>query len=444
MTATTANRFGPFWLQPGVTSGHMLTLFGGALSTIGLLTFIALSTPFVLTQYLQLPQGQQGAVSGWLHTYQEVIMLAAFGPLGVLADRIGRRAVYVAGLLCMAIGYASYSYADNLPELFAYRFIYAVGIAAATGMLGTIVADYTEPRSRGIGVAATGVLNGIGVIFVAIGLGRLPQMFVERGATQDMAGHYAHLIVAGLCALFAFWMAAGLKGGTPVAKTERLPVRELMRSGYREAVTNPRIALSYACGFIARSDLVLLGTYSVLWGTTTAAAQGMPAAQALAEGRKVFAIASVAALLWLPVMGLVIDRVNRVTGVIICMSIATAGYLGTMFIDDVLSRAAIPWLVLLGMGQISAFAGAQTLIAKEATDVTRGSVVGMFNVFGAAGILVSTAVGGVLFDKVGPHAPFNLVGALTLLLIAAAVVVRRRAPGPLSDHAVRAGPAGAA
>lgn len=431
---TIANRFGPFWLQPGVTSGHMLTLFGGAFSTIGLLTFIALSTPFVLTQYLQIPQGQQGTVSGWLHVYQEVIAIALFGPIGVLADRIGRRAVYVGGLLCMAAGYGLYSYADSLPELFAYHFIYAVGIVAATGMLGTIIADYTEPRSRGIGVATMGVLNGIGVIFVAVGLGQLPQMFVEGGATQEQAGHYAHLIVAGLCAFFAFWMAAGLKSGTPVAKTERLPVRDLMRSGYAEALANPRIALSYACAFIARSDLVLLGTYSVLWGTTTAAAQGLPAAEALAEGRKVFAIASTAALLWLPVMGIIIDRLNRVTGVIIAMSIATAGYLGTIFIDDVLSREAIPLLILLGMGQISAFAGAQTLIAKEATNETRGSVVGMFNVFGAVGILISTAVGGLLFDNVGPHAPFNLVGGLSLLLVAAAVIVRRRAPGPLSDR----------
>jgi MFS family permease len=257
-------------------------------------------------------------------------------------------------------------------------------------------------------------------------------------ATQDMAGHYAHLIVAAICAFFAFWMAAGLKGGTPVAKTERLPVRELMLSGYHEALTNPRIALSYACAFVARSDLVLLGTYSVLWGTTAASAQGMPAAQALAEGRKVFAIASTAALLWLPVMGFLIDRVNRVTGVIICMSIASAGYIGTIFIDDVLARESIPLIVLLGMGQISAFAGAQTLIAKEATDATRGSVVGMFNVFGAAGILISTAVGGQLFDAVGPYAPFALVGTLSLGLIAAAVVVRQRAPGPISDHASRA------
>lgn len=431
-------RFGPFWLQPGVSSGNMLALFAGAYSTIGLLTFIALSTPFVLTVYLQIPQGEQGAVSGYLHTFQEVIAIAVFGPIGVLADRVGRRAVYVGGLVLMGAGYSLYSFANSMPELYTYRFIYAIGIAAATGMLGTIAADYTQDRSRGLAVAATGILNAIGVITVAVGLGRLPQFFVERGASQEAAGHDAHFVVAGLCFAFALLLAVGLKSGTPVAREARPPVRELFRSGFAEARNNPRIALSYVCAFIARSDLVLLGTYSVLWGTTAATAKGMDAAQALAEGRKVFAIASTAALLWLFVVGFMLDRLNRVTGVIVCMTIACLGYMGTILIDDPLSKAAIPLIVLLGMGQISAFAGAQTLISKEAGQATRGSVIGMFNMFGAVGILVSTFIGGILFDSIGPYAPFVFVGTLTLGLIAAAVLCRIKAPGPLSDRGARA------
>jgi MFS family permease len=214
-------------------------------------------------------------------------------------------------------------------------------------------------------------------------------------------------------------------------------VRELFRSGLTEGRVNPRIALSYACAFIARSDLVLLGTYASLWGTTAAVAKGMTATQALAQGGRIFGVASLAALLWLPVIGVVLDRVNRVTGVIVCMTIAAAGYMSTMLIDDVLALSALPFLLLLGMGQISAFAGAQTLIAKEAQPANRASVIGMFNICGAAGILISTAVGGELFDRVGPHSPFVFVGLLTLVLIAAAAACRVKAPGPLSDRGAR-------
>lgn len=427
------NRFGPVWLQEGVTSGNMMALILGGLTTIGLLTFIALGTPYVLTVYLDIPQSQQGALSGYLHTFQEVVALAVFAPLGIMADRIGRRSVYVGSFLIMGIGYGMYSYASSVPELYAYRFVYAIGVAGCTGMLGTITADYSLDRSRGLLVAAVGVLNAIGVIVGAIVLGKLPQMFVNGGASPEAAGHDAFLVVAAICVVVGLLLAFGLKGGTPVDKAHRLSLPELVRSGLAEA-RNPRIALSYACGFIARSDLVLLGTYSVLWGTTVASSRGLPAAEALAAGRNIFTIASTAALLWLFVIGVVIDRVNRVTAIVICMSIASIGYLGTMFVDDPLSSSAIPLFALLGVGQISAFAGAQTLISKEAPPKSRASVIGMFNVFGAAGILVSTSIGGILFDRIGPHAPFVMIGVLTLLLVAGAVFVRIRAPGPLSDR----------
>jgi MFS family permease len=71
-----------------------------------------------------------------------------------------------------------------------------------------------------------------------------------------------------------------------------------------------------------------------------------------------------------------------------------------------------PFFILLGIGQISAFLGAQTIIGKEAPEAVRGSVIGLFNFFGAVGILVLTGIGGWLFDHVGPWAPFFLVGVL--------------------------------
>jgi MFS family permease len=433
VTTGKENRFGIFWLQPGVTRGNMFTLLMGAYTTIGLLTFIALSTPYVLTVYLQIPQAEQGTVSGDLHLFQEVVALLLFAPIGIMADRVGRRGVWVAGMLMMTVGYGLYSYADSLPELYFYRFLYTIGICAGTGILGTVIADYTEDRSRGVAVAATGVLNALGVITVAVGLGKLPEFFASRGASQEAAGHDAHLVVAAICLAVAIWLALGLKKGTEVSRAERPPLGALVRAGLSEA-RNPRIALAYACGFVARSDLVLLGTYSVLWGTTAAIAQGMEPAEAMSAGRRVFATASVAALVWLPVVGFILDRVNRVTGVILCMSIASAGYLGTTFVDDILARSSIPLLVLLGMGQISAFAGAQTLIVREAPAASRGSVIGMFNMFGALGILVSTGIGGRLFDAIGPAAPFQMIGILTMLLIVMAVWCRIRAPGPPADR----------
>jgi MFS family permease len=207
---------------------------------------------------------------------------------------------------------------------------------------------------------------------------------------------------------------------------------ELFRSGVREG-RNPRIALAYASAFVSRGDLVILGTFTILWGKTFGISQGMEPAEALAVGTLVFVTAQASALLWVPFLGFFLDRLNRVTGLIICMGLATVGYLGTMFVDDPTALAAIPIFVVLGIGQISAFLGSATLLGQEAPALTRGSVVGAFNSCGAIGILIASVIGGRLFDSVGPSAPFVLVGVFNGLVLLAAIAVRIKSPGPLNQ-----------
>jgi MFS family permease len=431
---STTARLGPMWLAPGISRGNAWALMYSAFVTIGLLTFVAIGTPYVLNANLGIPVSEQGTISGDLALWNEIALLIVFSPIGVLADRFGRRQIFAAGLIIMGIGYACYAFAGSVGELTVYRVIYAIGLGAATGILGTVVADYPQEKSRGKLVAITGVLNGLGVIVVTLVIGRLPRVFAERGVDEVWAGRYTHLIVFGICLVSAIVIARGLAPGTPVKQRERPAFGKLLRDGLA-AVRNPRIVLAYACGFIARSDLVVLGTFTVLWGTTAAIQQGVEPSEALARGRIPFAIAQTAALLWLPIIGFIMDRLNRVTGLILCMSLAAFGYLSMLFVTDPLASASTKWWVILGIGQISAFFGATTLIGQEAPIRERGSVIGVFNIFGAIGILFSTGVGGRMFDGIGPSAPFALIGSMTLLVLAGAVYVRITAPGPMPQRA---------
>ena len=422
----------PIWLVPGLNTVNVMAFLVVAYTTIGLLTFIAIGTPYVLTTNLGIPQAEQGQIVGDFQFLNEIVMLLVFGPAGVLADRIGRREVYAVGLLAMAIGYFLYPLATSIPELGAYRIIYGAGIGLATGMLGTIVADYPQEVSRGKLIALAGALNGIGVITVALGMSRVPTLFTNAGYDAIEAGRYTHWIVAGICLFSASVAFFGLRSGTPGQKEERPSVKELIFSGLSEA-RNPRIALAYASGFVARSDLVVLGTFTVLWGTTAAMNAGMDPAQAAGMGGRLFGTASVAALLWLPVCGIVMDRVNRVTGSIFCMFLATVGYLSMYFVDDVLAPAALGWFGLLGVGQISAFFAATTLIGQEAPRLKRGTVVGAFNICGAIGILIAVGIGGRLFDAVSPAGPFILIGFGNAIVFLMAIIVRIKDPGPMVE-----------
>lgn len=417
-------------LEAGVLPRHLWVLTYAAIVTIGLATFDAFATPYVLSTAIGVPIGEQGAVVGRLNVYSEIVLLLAFTPLGVLTDRIGRRAVYAFGFCCLAAGYALFPYAETVGELAVIRIIYSLGVGAVTAGIATLLGDYAVPEYRGRLVAFTGVLNGIGVVGGAVLLGRLPQVFANMGYDEFQAGQYTLFIVAGACLVSAIVVGLGLKAGTAVAPEARPPIGHLFRSGVAAARTNPRIAVAYASAFVARGDMVVVGTFLVLWGKVAATQDGMPTAAALDAGRIPFIVAQSAALLWAIVAIFTLDRFQRMTGLALCLGIAATAYLMLIFVDDPLDRANLPFFVLLGIGQVSAFLGAQTLIGKEAPVAERGSVVGAFNFAGAVGILITSGIGGLLFDALDPRAPFVLLGTLNLLVFFAALWVRATAPGP--------------
>ena len=422
---------GFIWLAPGITRFNATIFLYSAFATIGLLTFISTGTALVLTANLGIPIGEQGTISGDLVIATEIAQFMVFGIVGILADRIGRREVFALGMFIMGIAYGLYPWAESVAELTVYRVIYAVGLGAATGMLQTIVADYPQDRSRGKIVALSGVFNGLGVIVVTVIFGRLvPPALVEAGYDAVTASRIAHTIVFAACTFSAVLYLIGLKKGTPGKKEERPPFRELIVAGWTEG-RNPRIALSYAAAFVARGDLVILGTFLVLWGNVAGIQQGLDPALAAARGAGIFGIASAAALLWLFVLGTFMDRLNRVTTAVICMGSAAIGYAMMGFVDNPLAPEAIPYFLLLGVGQISAFFGATVLISHEAPRLKRGAVVGMFNMCGAVGIFISSGIGGRLFDSIGPHAPFVLVGGMNACVFLLAVVVRILSPGEM-------------
>lgn len=422
----TGARLGPVALEAGVSRTNGWTLLFGAFVTIGLVTGMAVLTPYLLTETLGMDEGRQGRALGTLTILNEVVLILAYGPLGALSDRFGRRPIYVAGFLAMAAAYLLFPLARDFGEFSAARLLYALGIGAATGMYGVLLADYAAERDRGKLAAIGGILNGLGVVLLALLLGALPAWFVARGMAGPEAAMATGAVGALACLLTAILLGLGLKPGTPAA-TERLPLAAMLRRGVEAARLSPEILVGYAAAFVARGDLAIVGIFTVAWGKQAALAQGMTPADALEAGRLPFIIAQSAALVWPLAILAVIDRLPRARMLAAAMAIGAAGYLGMGFVSDPLSASAIPFFAALGIGQISAVLGAQTLIGKAAPADARGAVIGLFNFSGALGILVIGAVAGWAFDAIGPAAPFVLVGILNGLVALAAVAVDRAA-----------------
>jgi MFS family permease len=423
MDHTPADKVGPVILAPDVRPRHVWSFLGAAFLSIGLMTFIAVGQTYILNVNLGIPESQQGGLTGELIAWTEVVALLLFIPAGIVVDRISRRAIYAVGFLLLAVTYVVYPYAQSVNELFLYRCsVYALGFVAITAALSTVLVDYPAERSRGKLVAFVGFLCGLGVAVIQ-GFGTLPTVFTGLGMDDLEAGRATHLIVAGICVGAAVLVMAGLKPGIPAHVRHRPSVRELFVSGFAEA-RNPRVLLAYSAAFIARGDQAVNAFFLILWGTLAGKAAGMPPADALKAGTLMFVSAQIAALVWAPILGPVLDRFDRVTALALCMLLAAVGNLSLLMLGDPLAGYAIVFFILLGIGQVSVFLSAQSLIGQEAPAQKRGSVLGAFNLSGAVGILLITWIGGHLFDAVHPSAPFVVVGSINVALMLASLYVR--------------------
>lgn len=401
-------------------------------AVIGTLAFLNVAQSYILTEHLKLAQDTQGTVSGDLAFWNEIIIILLASPFGILADRVGRRPIIVFAMVCIGIGFGIYGFATDIFDLTLGRIIYAIGAAAGSGMIATIGADYPQEVSRGKMIGVSSVMNALGIVVLSAGLGQLPNILRNGGMDPVVAGTWMMLLTSGFCIVVAIVLQIGLKAGVPGTKAgvqkETQPLMHLIRVGF-SAARNPRIALSYAAAFTSRGDLVVVGIFVSLWSVQAGTAMGLDSGEAYKKGVLVFAISQTMALLWAPVMGWIMDKVNRVTAIAIAMALATAGYLSTAFLDSPIEGAGMAVFIVLAIGQVSALITSQGLIGQEAPQKERGAVVGMFSLWGAIGVLFATAVGGRLFDSWAPYAPFVVMGIANIALLIAAVIIRIKSPG---------------
>jgi len=348
-TAAATRSLGPIQLAPGVRPAHVVAKLFIAFIGIAMMSGVPLLNGYLLTEHLHLPRGQQGAVTGDLSFWVEIVALCLFYPFGMLADRVGRRPVITFGLVVVSIGYGLMPFATTVGELLGARLVFAVGMAATAGMLATLSNDYPQERSRGKLIALTSMSNILGAALMAGVISRIPSILTERGFDPVTGGKAMLLTAATLCLITAVGARFGLAPGTPVARRERAGTRTLIASGMRGA-KNPRIALAYAGAFAARGDLVVKAAFLSLWAIQDGFARGMNPGQAMARFGVMLIIMSVISFISAPLFGWLIDRINRVSAAIIALSFASVGYLSMYLITSPLDFAMLPYFIVISLG----------------------------------------------------------------------------------------------
>lgn len=423
--AEPTRRFGPVRLLPSVTPTHVAVFLFIDLITIGFIVFVNISQAYLMNTKLAIPESIQGTISGDLGFWSEVTIVAMVWLFGMLADKTSRRLVMSLGLAFLGASYLAYPLSESADGLLLSRLVYAVGVAATTCMLTVMVHDYPQESSRGKLVAASGICGGFGAAMIGALGGAMPDFFVSRGASELDAAFYMNWVAAAICIAAAAIAAVGAHPGIPGGRPAKSGFRESAAIGLR-AARRPRIRVLYFSAFAARGDLVIAGTFIVLWGTLAGQAQGLDTTVALGRGTLLFVITSITTLICAPFMGILLDRFDRLMMLAAGAVLATVGFGAVGLIENPLDPAVIPLFVLLGIGQSSCFYASQALIGQEAPLENRGAVIGAFSACGAVGVLIANGIGGRLFDSIDPGAPFLMVAGATALLAIYAVWVRLR------------------
>ena len=141
--------------------------------------------------------------------------------------------------------------------------------------------------------------------------------------------------------------------------------------------------------------------------------------------------ALVSTLIFGPIFGYMSDNVDA--RVIVPTTFFVRGLIAFSFryIDDPTKSSSYILSVLLILVSVMQFLCVEVLFMRNMKSSIRGTLSGMAIFFSSIGMTMFVRVGGILFDKVGPWAPFQLLGTadvsvfvISLIFLACGLIKR--------------------
>ncbi len=194
-------------VQPAVSRNRLLVTSGLGwmfdAMDVGLLSFIlaALKTDWGLT----------GAQMGWLGAINSIGMAVGAVVFGMMADRVGRKHVFILTLLLFAIASGLSAFATTLTVLMVLRFFTGMGLGGELPVASTYVSERVPAHERGRIVVLLESFWAVGWILAA-----LIAYFVIPRFAKDMGWRVA-LILGALPAIYALYLRRKLPDDKPTA-----------------------------------------------------------------------------------------------------------------------------------------------------------------------------------------------------------------------------------
>ena len=203
--------------QPPVSKNRLLVTSGLGwmfdAMDVGLLSFILAA--------LKADWGLSAGQMGWIGAINSIGMAVGAMMFGMLADRLGRKQVFIITLLLFAIASGLYAFASTLAVLMVLRFFIGMGLGGELPVASTYVSERVPVHERGRIVVLLESFWALGWILAA-----LIAYFVMPRFDKDMGWRVA-LLLGALPAVYALYLRRKLPDDKPTAPpSARLPWTE--------------------------------------------------------------------------------------------------------------------------------------------------------------------------------------------------------------------------
>jgi MFS family permease len=125
-------------------------------------------------------------------------------------------------------------------------------------------------------------------------------------------------------------------------------------------------------------------------------------------------------------LGLLADRFDRINLLIGMLIFSAAAFASTTLVHDVTGVGMIAVAALLGIAEIGLTVASQTAFGERAPAELRGSAMGFFVLMGTIGVIGTSGLAGILFDKIGFTAPFVFLAGVNLAFALGALFILSR------------------
>ncbi|HKZ99422.1 MAG TPA: MFS transporter [Thermoplasmata archaeon] len=323
--------------------------------------------------------------------------------LGSLSDRLGRRPVLLATLVVATAGHLLLAAANSLVLLFAARVL--AGMAAGNlSVAQAYIADRTRPEQRAKGMGLIGAAFGVGF---AVG----PVI----GGTLVGYGLFAPALAAAALAATNLGLAVAFLPES-LTPERRVAMGSRQAAGLGEAIRRPSIRALVATFFVVS---FAFSTVPVAFPSLGIDYFGLKPEQLAL----VFILIGVISI----VMGGAAGRLARRFGEERLVAVGTLAMLAGLAAAPLVANLAayVGLVAVFSTGVAIALPLIPSLVSKRTPPHEQGSILGGAQAIGSLARVPGPFVAGLLYEQVGPAAPFLVSAGLMGIGFAMTILVYR-------------------